>query len=652
MGLPSKSASTTTSNTDSDRFRRLLKRQRHQEVEKLIMTDCYNETNLRLDNDNSPLECPPTTSLAKSENEKYDQLLKKFNDLKSEHIEMKKTFGNKLKGLRDQLKYYKTKSCRSPKSKNSEKSLILLKKVLTDNQIALLSKKKKRINWTRDEQAVAFTLRYYSKKCYLYLRNKLHYPLPSLSSLRKWASQIDVSQGILKDVLLMLSLVGESFSEFEKTVVIQFDEVKVKSVQEYDTSKDEVLGPHNQMQVVMARGLFAQWKQPLYIAFDQKITKEILLTIVNKLHRISYNVVACVSDCGASNMGLWKELGINADNTSFEHPITKNNIYMFADAPHLLKLIRNWLLDVGFVLEDGSVINKTPLQALVSITDNEVRPNWKVSQKHLDCQKSQRQNVRLAAQLLSNTVSTCLLRYKPGTDKQMAETLGNFISDINLWFDIFNSYCAKGKVPTKNAYGVSLENQEKHLDNMIQRISSIRAIGKNALQTFQKGMIISMKSLKNLFYDMKSKLDIKSICTHRLNQDSLENFFFQIRSRGGPDEHPSPLAAIYRIRMIMLGKNPGILGWKVNTESKTTDEYIVPKVLETAKINVIFEEVSGSTKLKSFSSFSSNSSNESMTTPDFSPTSQEITDDALEYIARYMAKKYKDKIPNLGQFTQ
>jgi hypothetical protein len=149
------------------------------------MTDCNNETNLRLDNDNSPLKCPPTTSLAKSENEKYDQLLKKINDLKSEHIETKKTFGKKLKGLRDQLKYYKTKSCRSPKSKNSEKSLILLKKVLTDNQIALFSKKKKRINWKRDEIAVAFTLRYYSKKCYLYLRNKLHYPFTLIIVFKK-----------------------------------------------------------------------------------------------------------------------------------------------------------------------------------------------------------------------------------------------------------------------------------------------------------------------------------------------------------------------------------------------------------------------------------------------------------------------------------
>lgn len=33
---------------------------------------------------------------------------------------------------------------------------------------------------------------------------------------------------------------------------------------------------------------------------------------------------------------------------------------MFADAPHLLKLIRNWLLDTGFALKQG-VITKQPL---------------------------------------------------------------------------------------------------------------------------------------------------------------------------------------------------------------------------------------------------------------------------------------------------
>jgi hypothetical protein len=66
----------------------------------------------------------------------------------------------------------------------------LLKTVLTQNQIDLLSKKKRRVNWTTEEIPVAFTLRYYSKKCYRYLRSKLHNPLPALSSLRKWASEL------------------------------------------------------------------------------------------------------------------------------------------------------------------------------------------------------------------------------------------------------------------------------------------------------------------------------------------------------------------------------------------------------------------------------------------------------------------------------
>ncbi|KAG5877964.1 hypothetical protein JTB14_015613 [Gonioctena quinquepunctata] len=63
----------------------------------------------------------------------------------------------------------------------------VLKKALSENQIDLLLKKKKRMNWKPAEVATAFTLRYYSKKSYLFLRSHLNYPLPSLSSLRRWA---------------------------------------------------------------------------------------------------------------------------------------------------------------------------------------------------------------------------------------------------------------------------------------------------------------------------------------------------------------------------------------------------------------------------------------------------------------------------------
>jgi hypothetical protein len=155
----------------------------------------------------------------------------------------------------------------------------------------------------------------------------------------------------------MLKLAGESFSTFEKTSILQLDEVKVKAVEEYNVAQDEILGPYKYMQVVMVRGLFSNWKQPVFIGFDQKMTKQILFEIITELHKISYNVVARVSDWGGSNVGLWKELGVDINNTSFKYPVSDNHIYMLADAPHLLKLFRNWILDAGFKLKDGSVLN-------------------------------------------------------------------------------------------------------------------------------------------------------------------------------------------------------------------------------------------------------------------------------------------------------
>lgn len=61
----------------------------------------------------------------------------------------------------------------------------------------------------------------------------------------------------------------------------------------------------------------------------------------------------------------------------------------------------------------------------------------------------------------------------------------------------------------------------------------MRCKGKNTLLTFQKGILISIKSTQLLFKDLMEKYDISYILTHRLNQDSLESLFSIVRSRGG-----------------------------------------------------------------------------------------------------------------------
>lgn len=75
------------------------------------------------------------------------------------------------------------------------------------------------------------------------------------------------------------------------------------------------------------------------------MSKDILNSIIEELYKIGFNVMSIVSDMGSANMGLWRTLNISLNNTSFQHPITNKNIYVFADVPHLIKLARNHLLD-------------------------------------------------------------------------------------------------------------------------------------------------------------------------------------------------------------------------------------------------------------------------------------------------------------------
>jgi len=64
-----------------------------------------------------------------------------------------------------------------------------------------------------------------------------------------------------------------------------------------------------------------------------------------------FNVVAVTSDMGPTNIFLWNSLNITPTKNSFLHPDSGKNIHFFADVPHLLKLIRNNIIDHGFNIE-------------------------------------------------------------------------------------------------------------------------------------------------------------------------------------------------------------------------------------------------------------------------------------------------------------
>lgn len=162
---------------------------------------------------------------------------------------------------------------------------------------------------------------------------------------------------------------------------------------------------------MMVRGLCSSWKQVIYVGFDTKMTKDLLYKVITRLHGIGYPVVFCTSDCGSGNVGLWKDLGITIEEPFFLHPVTGDRVVYMPDVPHLLKLLRNWILDGGFILEDGSVVSKEPVEDLLKMREKlEITVAHKLTEQHLTCTGAARQNVKLAAQFVSNSVGTALIR--------------------------------------------------------------------------------------------------------------------------------------------------------------------------------------------------------------------------------------------------
>lgn len=138
------------------------------------------------------------------------------------------------------------------------------------------------------------------------------------------------------------------------------------------------MGPNEQMQTIMVRGLFAKFKQPIYVNFDEKMTHVVLNLIRSKLYEAGFNVVGFVGDNGSSNVGMWSSCGVNYINTTIKHPDTGQLIYMFSDAPHLLKLLRNWFIEGGFLLPDGIELNQAKIRELLQ-TNTEISPIYKLS---------------------------------------------------------------------------------------------------------------------------------------------------------------------------------------------------------------------------------------------------------------------------------
>lgn len=450
-----------------------------------------------------------------------------------------------------------------------------------------------------------------------------------------------------------MKLNGDTLKDYDKLTVLMFDEMKVSSTVEYDTLNDEFIGPYNQMQVVMAQGISSQWKQPIFIDFDKKMTKDILFDIIEKLDEIGFKVICCVSDCGGRNIGLWKALDINYQNPVFCIPNGRRIVYI-PDAPYILNLVRNWLLNTGFSTND-IIITKKPLEALVfhsAIYLNCTQCHrHQLTPDHLLFEGSQQQKVKLATQLLSHNTAIALLQHKLIDDSKLSNDTGYFIELISNWFDLANVCHPNDKrTPYTVPYGLCFEDQNSLLNKVYETILNMRCIGKQNLQLFQKALLMNINGTK-LLLQMLIENNLKYLLTSKIKQDALENLFSQLRSCGGLNDHPSPLNALDMLRMIILGKNPGIVTCSSNTTDQNQEEFLVATAFKQAGINVKgeFQILENQQNITIDSETDTASENESQVKE--LRNNNEMTNDAVEYLAGWVAKKHKSTFPEISSTT-
>lgn len=312
----------------------------------------------------------------------------------------------------------------------------------------------------------------------------------------------------------------------------------------------------------MLVSLNGHFKTPVAYYFIKSLTAEVRANIMKELLTILYengitDVRSITFDGASSNLSMVKQLGANLQNIEkesfFEHPVSKEPIFVVPDACHMLKLIRNTLSEYDLVDKENNRIKWAYIEKLVQYQEKEdLHPGTKIRCRHINFQK-EKMKVKLAAQTFSNGVATGLMFMKDKFSEDFVgvDATSKFCKIMNDVFDFLNSRRKFSKNESQNC--LTKENykeMEKKVLEYIDYIQSLKIIENSKsdksipiLQSRRKtgfwGFIVALKSILQLARYIFEQETMSYLLTYKLSQDHLETFFSCIRRMRGFNNNPT-----------------------------------------------------------------------------------------------------------------
>ena len=214
-------------------------------------------------------------------------------------------------------------------------------------------------------------------------------------------------------------------------------------------------------------------------------------------------MVALICDQGSNNRSFLqgKECDV-AVNRPFLHIGTKK-VFVFYDAPHLLKNVRNNLKKGGFVI-DGKLISWQHIVDFYNFNKrNRIRLAPKLKDKHIYLPPFSSMRVNLAAQVLSHSVAAGISFLV--TCKELPEEAihtAHFVEHFDNLFNTFNSRSLRSSQKLGHAFNDSSGHAFLH-ESLIFLDKIKRLDGKELLCI--QGWKININALLGLWHYLKSE---------------------------------------------------------------------------------------------------------------------------------------------------
>ncbi|KAJ3650217.1 hypothetical protein Zmor_021918 [Zophobas morio] len=328
--------------------------------------------------------------------------------------------------------------------------------------------------------------------------------------------------------------------------------------------------------VFMLTGINNKWTQPIACFFTKSGVKtyqlaDLIVKIINVIHtKTEFRVLLTTSDQGGPNRAAVRYLTLksNFERNDFQYLVNSNSILHNFDACHLIKCLRNAMIDKD-IQDDSGIARWNDIEMLYAKDGLSVDSKiTKLTELHIHPQGKMKMKVSLATQVFSNSVYSAMTLVNNFGFVNWGGT-ASFVKFCDTLFDSLNSKCKETK-PMRRPLTDNSEHMKFWAEAKV-RLNDLKFF-KNGKEVHAppsvQNFIVTIRNIERLWEKLKT-LGFKYFATRSIQQDPLENFFGKIRSLCGDNTKPTLIQFLAAYKACMLhSKIPN--SDKTNCESANT----------------------------------------------------------------------------------